>query len=73
MLSMSIGTKIQRDILKYMKDQRRPVSTREIAISIDRAWHSVQNHCLRLQLVGDINGFRVGNMNLWELRKRGKK
>lgn len=73
MIDMSIGTKIQQDILKYMQLQRRPVSTREIAISINRAWHSIQNHCLRLQIAGEINGFRVGNMNLWELRRRSKR
>jgi hypothetical protein len=69
---MSIGTKIQKDILDYMERQKRPVSTREIGLGIGRAWHSIQNHCLRLQLAGQINGFRVGNMNLWELRRRRK-
>jgi len=70
---MNIGSKIQQDILKFMEQQRRPVSTREICLAIGRAWHSIQNHCLRLQLAGEVNGFRVGNMNLWELRKRGKR
>ena len=73
MVVMNVGSKIQRDILKYMEQQKRPVSTREVGLAINRAWHSVQNHCLRLQLAGEINGFRVGNMNLWELRRRGRR
>jgi hypothetical protein len=36
----------------------------------------VQNQCLQLQLEGKIEGFRVGNMNLWVRRTKddeGKK
>ena len=47
----------------------KPVSTREVGLKIDRAWHSIQTHCLKLQIEGKIDGFKVGNMNLW-VKKR---
>ncbi|MFC1733144.1 hypothetical protein ACFL6I_22830, partial [candidate division KSB1 bacterium] len=37
---------------------------------IGRAWHSVQGHCFRLQIDGKINGFQVGRMNLWTIKKQ---
>jgi hypothetical protein len=69
MLIMRTGIKIQKDIVELLALYDRPLSTRELAISLNRAWHSIQHNCLRLQLAGRIRGFRVGNMNLWELKK----
>ena len=60
-----ISASIRTSILDVIKSSDKPVSTLEIGSKIGRAWHSIQNHCLRLQLEGRINGFRVGNMNLW--------
>lgn len=57
---------IDRDILKTLSASENPVSTRDLAIKIGRAWHSVQTHCLRLQLNKKIDGFQVGGMNLWQ-------
>jgi len=67
---MNVGNKIREDILKTIKASDKPVSTREIALKIDRAWHSIQTNCLRLQLDGKIGGFRVGNMNLWFVKTK---
>lgn len=61
--------KIDRDILKVLASSKRPVSTRDLALKISRAWHSVQTHCLILQLKGKINGYRISNINVWELKK----
>lgn len=61
----SISTSIRSNILKVIEESDKPVSTLEIGSKIGRAWHSVQNHCLKLQLEGKVNGFKVGNMNLW--------
>jgi hypothetical protein len=69
MIIMKIGIKIQKDIINLLALYDRPLSTRELAIDLGRAWHSIQNNCLRLQLAGRIRGFRVGNMNLWEQKK----
>jgi len=67
-LTTHIGKNIDRDIIKVLKENEHPVSTREIALKIDRAWHSVNTHCLKLQLQGKIHGFRAGRMNLWEIK-----
>jgi hypothetical protein len=60
---------IRSNIMKIVEKSQRPVSTQEIGDQIDRAWHSIQMHCLKLQLEGKIDGFRVGNMNLWTKTK----
>lgn len=64
-----LGKKIEIDILKVLNAAKTPISTRDIAVKIGRAWHSVQGHCLRLQLAGKINGYRISNLNVWEIRK----
>lgn len=64
-----LGKKIELDILKVLQESKIPVSTRDIGIKIGRAWHSVQNHCMKLQLEGKINGYRISNLNVWEIKK----
>lgn len=59
------GEAIEKKILETLNKSENPMSTRDIGIKIGLAWHSIQNHCLVLQLKGKINGFKVGNMNLW--------
>jgi hypothetical protein len=60
-----IGGQIEKDILKVINSSSRPVSSREISLKINRAWHSVNTHCLRLQIAGKITGYKIGNMNIW--------
>jgi hypothetical protein len=69
MCKVKRGEQIQKKILEVLAKSENPVSTRDLGVKIGRAWHSVQGHCLRLQLAGKIHGFRVGNMNLWMLKK----
>lgn len=64
-----VSKKIDSDILNILRNSDLPVSTRDLGIKIKRAWHSVNNHCLRLQLDGKIEGFKIGNMNLWTIKK----
>ncbi len=64
-----LGRKIESDIIGVLSKADRPISTREVAVQIGRAWHSVQGHCLRLQLQGKINGYRISNLNVWEMKK----
>lgn len=59
---------IKEDILVYLEQIPNSASTKQIAEAIDRAWHSVQNRCLKLQLEDKIKGFKVGRMNLWEIK-----
>ena len=64
-----LGKKIEADILKVLQSSSKPISTRDIALKIGRAWHSVQGHCFRLQISGKINGYRISNLNVWEIKK----
>jgi hypothetical protein len=60
-----LGRKIESDILGVLSESKQPISTRELAEKIGRAWHSVQGHCLKLQLKGKVDGFRISNLNVW--------
>ena len=62
---------IDKEILKILKQSPHPVSTREINLKTGRAWHSINAHCLKLQLAGKITGYRLSNINVWQL-KEGK-
>ncbi|MBI4452014.1 hypothetical protein HY637_01165 [Candidatus Woesearchaeota archaeon] len=64
-----LGKKIELDILKVLQESKIPVSTRDICIKIGRAWHSVQSHCMKLQLEGKITGYRISNLNVWEMKR----
>ena len=64
-----LGKKIEVGILKVLSEAKTPVSTRDIALKIERAWHSVQGHCLRLQIDGKIIGYRISNLNVWEIKR----
>ena len=66
---MNIDKSIDKDILKVLKESENPVSTREIALKIGRAWHSVNSHCLRLQLAGKIEEIKLSNINFWRIKK----
>ena len=56
---------IDLQILKILKKADHPISTQDIGKDMGKAWHSIQTHCLRLQLDGRINGFRIGRVNVW--------
>lgn len=64
-----LGKRIDKDIISTLTASENPLSTRDLAIKIGRAWHSVQTHCLKLQIKGVIRGFTVTNINIWELKK----
>lgn len=61
--------KVLEDILTTLKSANQPMATQEIADSIGRPWHSVQTRCLRLQIAEKITGFRVGRINLWQVKR----
>ncbi|HLC96948.1 MAG TPA: hypothetical protein VJH97_06520 [Candidatus Nanoarchaeia archaeon] len=58
--------KIDKDILQVLDSTEKPISTRDLGSRIGRAWHSVQSHCLKLQLAGKIKGYKISNINVWE-------
>jgi hypothetical protein len=57
------------EIIKSLSNSVNPKSTQEIADEIGRPWHSVQTRCLRLQLNNKVIGFRVGRINLWQIKR----
>ena len=64
-----LGKRIDSEILNALKASENPMSTRDLGLKIGRAWHSVQTHCLKLQLKGKITGFNVSNINVWMIKK----
>ncbi|MBI2672317.1 hypothetical protein HYX16_05265 [Candidatus Woesearchaeota archaeon] len=56
-------------ITKSIKDSSTPISTTDISKKINKSWHTIDRHCLQLQILGKITGFKVGNMNLWVIKK----
>ena len=64
-----LGARIEADIIRILSGSNVPLSTLCIADRIGRAWHSVQGHCLRLQIKGRVKGYRISNLNVWELKK----
>ena len=63
-----LGSEIDQEILNTLKSSKNPISTRDLALKINRAWYSVQTHCLRLQIDDKIEGFKVTNINVWKLK-----
>jgi hypothetical protein len=60
---------VTTEIVKSLSNSLNPKSTQEIADEINHPWHSVQTRCLRLQLNCQVIGFRVGRINLWQIKK----
>ena len=60
---------VTTEIVKSLSNSVNPKSTQEIADEINHPWHSVQTRCLRLQINGQAIGFRVGRINLWQIKK----
>ncbi|HOR52423.1 MAG TPA: hypothetical protein PLE51_02040 [Candidatus Pacearchaeota archaeon] len=61
--------KLEGEIVKNLASSINPKSTQELADEVNRPWHSIQTRCLRLQLNNKITGFRVGRINLWQIKK----
>jgi repressor of nif and glnA expression len=60
---------LEVQIVKSLLNSINPKSTQEIADEIQKPWHSIQTRCLRLQLNQKVIGFRVGRINLWQIKK----
>jgi len=66
---MARGKEIDDRIIACLKRKGRPVSTLDIAKETGVSWHPVRFHCLQLKTEGRIDGFRVGHMDLWVIKK----
>ncbi len=60
---------LEDKIIESLNNSINPKSTQEIADEINKPWHSIQTRCLRLQISNKITGFRIGRINLWQIRK----
>jgi hypothetical protein len=60
---------VTAEIVKSLINSNNPKSTQEIADEINHPWHSVQTRCLRLQINSQVIGFRVGRINLWQIKR----
>ena len=59
---------VKKDILKTLKSTDKPLSTSDLVVALNRAWHTIDRACLMLQIDGKIEGFKVGKMNLWRVK-----
>ncbi len=64
--------KLMEEILYLLSNSDKFLSTQDISSELGKPWHSVQTRCLRLQVGGRVNGFRVGRMNLWQINQGRK-
>ena len=60
--------KLKKEIIEILQKESQPISTQDIAERLARPWHSIQTRCLRLQIEGEVNGFRIGRINLWQIK-----
>lgn len=64
---------VKADILKQLSANSRPLSTSDLVVNLGKAWHTIDRACLMLQIDGKVDGFKVGKMNLWQLKNGGNK
>ncbi|MFH1249031.1 MAG: hypothetical protein V1660_02675 [archaeon] len=62
--------KIKQEIVDTLKEGQNALSTKDVALRLDRSWHSIQTNCLRLQVEGKVEGFRAGRVNLWQMPRQ---
>ncbi len=67
------GKEIDKKIIDILNKEERPISTREISIRAGYSWHTIINHCLKLQLKDKLIGYKISEINVWLLNKKGEK
>ena len=60
---------LKKEILNLLSRAVQPVSTQDICNELSKPWHSIQTRCLRLQIENKVLGFRVGRINLWQIKR----
>ena len=61
---------LKRNILLLLSSQKNPISTQDISRGLKKPWHSIQTRCLKLQIEGEVEGFRIGRINLWQIVRK---
>ena len=59
------GADIDSKIAGILRNEQHPISTRGLALKAKLSWHTIITHCLRMQLIKKINGYKIGNLNVW--------
>lgn len=59
---------LKKEILKEIHKNSTPISTQDISQKLKKPWHSVQTRCLMLQVENKVLGFRIGRINLWQIK-----
>ena len=68
-LKSTINSKnIEENILKILQESIKPLSTQEIAIKLDKSWHTVIRHCLDLEIKGKLFKFNMGRISAWQVK-----
>lgn len=60
---------IDKKILVCLKSDIWPVSTLGLANRCGYNWHSIERHCMKLQLAGKIEGRKISNLNVWVMKR----
>jgi hypothetical protein len=55
-------------IVELLKKSENPLSTSDLVVKLEKAWHTIDRTCLMLQIEGKVQGFKVGKMNLWRIK-----
>ena len=59
---------LKKTVLKTIQKNSTPVSTQDLSLELDKPWHSIQTRCLKLQIDNKVIGFKVGRINLWQIK-----
>ena len=59
---------LKKGILEILSNELAPLSTQDLSLKLEKPWHSIQTRCLMLQIDGKVNGYRVGRINLWQIK-----
>ena len=59
---------LMKQIIDELGKSKNPLSTSDLTSRLGKAWHTIDRDCLKLQIEGKVEGFRVGKMNLWRVK-----
>ncbi len=60
---------IKESILKVVGEAGKPISTAEIAETLNKSWHTIIRYCLDLENEGRLIKLEVGRINIWQVKK----
>ena len=64
------GYEIDKKIIDILSKEEKPISTREISTRSGYSWHTIINHCLKLQIKERLIGYKISEINVWLINKK---